>query len=368
MKNIINTILFVAIFLSSSFAQEKIEINRSRIDDIVKGIKDSLNIPGIAIGIAVNEDVKYLNAIGYSNLETKSDLTTNSVWHICSVSKQFSTVACLKLVEENKLSLNDKISMYIDKLPVEYSEITIENLLSHTSGIKDYINEKNLYGLPWERVRRELISDSLNFKPGSAWRYSNTGFWLIAKIIEKVTGLNYYQYIEKNFFNKLNLTQTQKLSGRKIVNQRVYGYVYGPDGFENSVRNINEFQGQGDGGIMSTLNDLLHWNIALMQGKIIKKELVYRLSSPTKLSNGELLEAFPNSGINYGLGWFIKNIEGNKIIWTPGAGFGFSISSQYIPKYHLTIIVLCNKEQFLMADEVGFSIAGNILRSLHDLD
>jgi CubicO group peptidase (beta-lactamase class C family) len=362
MKKAFAFISILLIVISGLSAQEKIRIDSTEISKVIKELKDSLNIPGIAVGIAVNDEIKFTKSLGYANLETQTNLTINSVWHICSISKQFSTVACLKLVEAGELALSDKISKYIDGLPKEYQEITIFNLLSQTSGIKDYLNDKDLYGFPWEKVKNEIISDSLNFKPGSAWKYSNTGFWLIAKIIEKVTGMNYNKYLEKSFFVNLKMSQTQRLSADKIVNYRVAGYVYDSDKFSNSVVNINEFYGQGDGDLMSTMPDLLNWNIALIQGKIIQKESTSKCWTPTKLNDGNMLEIVPGSGINYGLGWFIKNINGNKIVWTPGAGFGFSLSSQYIPKYNLTIIVFCNKQQFLMADEIGFTLAEKILQ------
>lgn len=356
---LIISVLFAMI--STSLAQEKISIDEIQINKTVKRMKDSLNIPGIAVGIAVGDEIKYLNILGYANLETKTPLELNSIWHICSVSKQFSTVACLNLVEENKLSLHDKISKYLDDLPEEYSDVTIFSLLSQTSGIKDYMNDMDLYGLPWEKVKNEVFSDTLNFKTGNSWRYSNTGFWIVAKIIEKITGMDYSQYLAKNFFTELKMISTQRVSGKKLVDSRVNGYLYKADGFYNSVMDIHKFYGQGDGDLMSTLNDLLSWNIALTQGKIINEELVSKLWTPTKLNNGNTLEISPGSGIGYGLGWFMKSINGDKVVWTPGSGFGFSISSQYIPKYKLTIVVFCNKEQFLMADEVGFSIAKTIL-------
>ena len=347
-------------FLPSS-AQDNIKIDKNQLDKTVKRMKDSLNIPGIAVGIAIGDKIKYENVFGYADLKTKRPVEINSLWHICSISKQFSTVACLKLVEENKLSLQDKISKYIDNLPEKFSDITIFNLLSQTSGIKDYLNEKNLYGVPWEKVKTEVFSDTLNFKTGSSWSYSNTGFWIIAKIIEKVTGMDYNQYLAQNFFHNLNMTTTQRVSGGKALKSRVNGYVPKADGFCNSEMDIDTFYGQGDGDIMSTLNDLLKWNIALTQGNIISKESTSKLWTPTKLNDGKTLEISPNSGINYGLGWFIKNINADKVVWTPGAGFGFSTSSQYLPKYKLTIIVFCNREQFMMADEVGFSIFKTML-------
>lgn len=361
MKRAFIVISVLLLMISTLSAQDKIRIDKIQIERIVERMKDSLNIPGIAVGVAVGDEIEYVNVLGYANLETKTPVEINSIWHICSVSKQFSTVACLNLVEDKKLSLHDKISKYLDNLPEEYSDVTIFNLLSQTSGIKDYLNDLDLYGLPWRKVKNEVFSDTLNFKPGNSWSYSNTGFWIVAKIIEKVTGMDYNQYLAQYLFTELKTINTQRISGEKIVESRVNGYVPKTDGFYNSVMDIHKFYGQGDGDLMSTLNDLLSWNIALTQGTIINEELVSKLWAPTKLNNGNTLEISPGSGVGYGLGWFMRSIDGNKVVWTPGSGFGFSISSQYIPKYQLTIIVFCNKEQFLMADEIGFSIAKAIL-------
>jgi CubicO group peptidase (beta-lactamase class C family) len=362
MKKIFILLSMILITAKDLNAQENRTIDADGTDGLIIRLKDSLKVPGIAAGIIINDKIVYEKTFGYSDIENSTELTTNSVWHICSVSKQFSTVACLKLAEENRLSLNDKISRYIDNLPQEYSDITIFNLLSHTSGIKDYLNEKNLFGLPWEKVKSEILSDTLNFKPGTAWKYSNTGFWIVARIIEKITGIDYNQYLERTFFTNLHMDHTHRISEGKTNDQRVNGY-HDEDGKQiKTVLNSSEFYGQGDGDLISTLPDLIKWNVALTEGKIIQKESVSKLWNPSKLDDGQTLETIPDSGVMYGLGWFIGNIDGEKIVWTPGAGFGFSMSSLYVPEYNLTIIVFCNKDQFLMADEIGFSIARNILR------
>ncbi|TAJ15682.1 class A beta-lactamase-related serine hydrolase [Marinilabiliaceae bacterium JC017] len=354
-------LFFILLITVNSNAQEEIQINSPEIDKIIEELKDSLSIPAVAVGIAIKGEIKYTNTFGYSNLETHTKLKTNSVWHLCSISKQFSTVACLKLAEENKLSLSDNLCQYIDTLPKEYKRITIANLLSQTSGIKDYLNEKDLFGHLWKEVKKEVFSDSLNFSPGTSWSYSNTGFWIIAKIIEKVSGLDYNQYLEQNFFSKLGMSNTQRISWYNIVPQRVNGYVEKKNTMYNSVADMNQFCGQGDGDITSTINDLLKWNLALANGTLLQKESIANLWCPTTLKNGNKVEVFPHSAISYGMGWFIKKIKGYNIVWTPGSGFGFSASSQYIPQKDLTIIVFCNKEQFLMADDIGFSIAQKLI-------
>ena len=346
----------------TSFAQLNIRIDSIQINNLVRELKDSLNIPGIAVGISKGNDIKYKKTFGYEELEKNTVLTDNSIWHICSITKQFTTVACLKLVEENKLSLQDKISKYIADLPESYQNITVYNLLSQTSGIKDYINEKGLYGSGWEKVRNDVFSDTLNFKPGSAWSYSNTGFWTAAKIIEQISGIDYGHYLGNNFFIKLKMENTQRVSSGEKISSKVKGYEYRDNKFFSPSLDISNFQGEGDGEVTSTLSDMLKWNMALVHGELISKELINKMWTCSKLNNGKNAEVFPDSGINYGMGWFIKNIDNKKIVWTPGSGFGFSTSSQYLPDYDLTVIVFCNKDQFLMADEIGFNIVEKIIK------
>jgi CubicO group peptidase (beta-lactamase class C family) len=361
MKKILIIIYILFWIFQPLFAQQSIRIDSTQIDHILKEVMESSNIPGIAVGIAVGDEINYTNVFGYANMECETDLQINSIWHLCSISKQFSTVACLKLVEENKISLEDKISKYLENLPNEYLNITIFNLLSHTSGIKDYLNEKNLYGFEWEKVKGQVFADTLNFEPGDSWSYCNTGFWIVAKIIEKVTGMDYNTYLTHEFFNKLQMSKTQRISGEKIIESRVHGYEYKNDTYCNSIEDIHLYKGQGDGDLLSTLNDLLKWNLALTKGNILTKKSMLKLWTPTKLNNGKALEISPNSGINYGLGWFINDINGEKVVWTPGSGFGFSTASLYVPDYDLIIIIFCNKQQFLLANEIGFSVFRNIL-------
>jgi CubicO group peptidase (beta-lactamase class C family) len=361
MKKPFAVLYVLLVLLPGLNAQKEIIIDSTATDKIIKRFQDSLNIPGIAAGIAVNDEIIYTGISGFANVETKTVLTTDAIWHICSVSKQFSTVACLKLAEEGRLSLDDRISEYIADLPEEYPDITVRELLSHTSGIKDYLNEKNLFGMPWDKVKSEIISDTLNFNPGTSWSYSNTGFWLAARIIESVTQMDYNSYLEENFFKPLMMDRTQRISSTGIVGQRVSGYLLKSGVLTRSVRN-GEFSGKGDGDLMSALPDLLRWNIALTRGNIIQKESLAKLWTPSRLNNGKEVEIAPGSGINYGLGWFIRYINGEKIVWTPGSGFGFSISSLTIPRYNLTVIVMCNLDQFLMADDISQAIAANLLR------
>jgi CubicO group peptidase (beta-lactamase class C family) len=282
---------------------------------------------------------------------------------LCSISKQFATAACLKLSEEGKLSLDEKISGYINGLPESYENIRISNLLNQTSGIKDYINEKKLYGASWEDIKRSIFSDTLNFVPGSSWSYSNTGFCLAAGIVEKITGTDYYDYIKDNIFKKLKMEKTVPVSDIQDNGVMVKGYEYENGKYVAPYLDISENNGKGDGEYVSTLNDLLKWSIGLTGGKILKEKSLHEMWSRATLNNGDTIEVFPNSGMNYGMGWFVRKIGNVDVVWTPGSGFGFSTTLQYVPKYNLTVIVFCNREKFLMADEIGEAVIRKIIKT-----
>jgi CubicO group peptidase (beta-lactamase class C family) len=361
MKKVI-LMFFLCGIISPSIAQKKIDIDSVKINRSIKKLKDSLNIPGIAVEIAIGNEIKYKNNFGYKDLETKAALHDSSIWQICSITKQFTTVACLKLVEEGKLSLQDKVSKYFKNLPESCRDITVCHLLSMTSGVKDYINEEKLYGSTWETVSEKVFSDVLNFKPGEAWSYSNTGFWIAAKIIENITRMDFDKYLEQNFLSKLQMNNTYRFSHEINTCCLVKGYEYRDNEYIPPYLDITKFQGVGDGELCSTLNDMLKWNIALVHGMVINKESISSMWTPSKLNNNEIVEVAPNSGMSYGMGCFMKNIEGKKIVWTPGSGFGFSSTLQYMPDYDLTIIVFCNKNQFLMADGIGFDLIANIVQ------
>lgn len=360
MKKVIVFIVLVGMVLPG-IAQKALLIDSSQINNLVREFKDNRHIPGIAVGIAVGRDVRYVNFFGVKDVETGSALTDHSIWPICSITKQFTTIASLKLIEENMLSFDNRLSQYFDSLPLPYREITVGNLLSMTSGLKDYLNEKKIYDSTWENVRKAILADTLNFRPGKAWSYSNTGFWMAAKIIENITGMDYHQYLKQTFFDEFNMDNTRRFSPEFNNGLMVKGYRYKDKKFEAPLLDLAKFHGQGDGELTTTLSDLLKWNIALVHGELVEPDLIAGIWTPVKLNNGETTEIAPNSGMSYGMGWFIQDIDGQKTVWTPGSGFGFSTTSLYVPGYDLSIIVFCNKEQFLIANELGFEIQKMII-------
>src|SRR5260221_389209 len=172
------------------------------------------NEPGCSVLISKGGQTVYENAYGLSNLELNVLNQTNSVFRLGSITKQFTAVAILQLIEQGKLSLTDSIQKFIPDFPFKGYKINIEHLLTHTSGIKEYLslNHPDPFVLRRDFKPKELIdffkNESLEFKPGSKWAYSNSGYFLLGYIIELISGENYGQYIKENIFQHCNMTQS----------------------------------------------------------------------------------------------------------------------------------------------------------------
>jgi CubicO group peptidase (beta-lactamase class C family) len=338
-------------------AQKPIIIQNENLNQLICNLKDSLSIPGISVGIAHKGKVLYLKSFGYGSLFPETPLTENSMWPICSVSKQFVSVACQLLVQEKKLNLDYQIAVYLPDIPETWKGITVRQLLTHTSGIKDYMG-KDLYSHEWELVISNLSNDTLDFSPGTKWSYSNTGFWIAAKIVEKITNQPYDKFLKTKFFNPLELKSTKNISSWGTFRNKVEGYYYDQGRCMISEFDLTRFKGQGDGDIVSTLEDLLKWEIAINQYKILDKQIFKDLLQSSTFKNGDTIKFnIPYSeNAGYSFGWFNKKMGDSHIYWTPGSLDGYSTSAQYIPDYELHIIVFCNRGGFLLADGIGFEI------------
>jgi D-alanyl-D-alanine carboxypeptidase len=360
-------ILTMGLCSNTIFGQGSSSINNG-IEEIANKYMDSLGIVGMSVSVIHNNDVKFKKSYGYANLEFEVPMTNSSVYRIWSVSKQFCAVSILKLEAAGKLSLSDPISKYLDSLPSTWKNITIEQLLNQTGGIKDYLNDfeegKKLNSTPFEIVRDSTAV--LKFSPGEDWSYTNTGYWVLARIVESVSGLKYQDYLKREYFTTLNMTNTQKMDYFSIIRNRVNGYRNVKGTPNNSTRYLDENHlADGDADLVATLDDLNKWVLALFSGKIIPREQLNRAWTKAKKNNGEPVNAewiiYYDAKASYGMGWFISELKGRKIVWTPGAGPGFSTTIFSVPDADLHIVVLCNDRRFLIADKIAKDIANEII-------
>ncbi len=293
---------------------------------------------GCAALVAKNGQIIYQKAFGMANLELNVPMQPDMVFRIGSITKQFTAVAILQLMEQGKLSLQDDITKFIPDYPTQAYTITIEHLLTHTSGIKSYTGVPDIMkNIRMDMKPEELIAQFKNqpmeFAPGTKWNYNNSGFFLLGYIIEKVTGKSYAEYIQENFFTPLGMTSSCYGSDTKIIKNRAYGYQPGDDGVRNSDY-CSMTQPYSAGSIMSTVGDLFKWHQAVHSYKLVKKETIDRAFTEYKLANGD--------GTGYGYGWFLSQLQGSPTIEHGGGIFGYLTSSIYLPEEDVFVALFSN--------------------------
>jgi len=304
------------------------------INQIIKG-----NSPGVAVLVSQNGEILYQKGFGYASLEHHVPVTVDTKFRIGSITKQFTSSAILKLQEEGKLSVNDKLSKYIPDYP-RGDEVTIYHLLTHTSGIHNFTNKPDFLnyvtvGIKLEDLVNSFKNDEFDFNPGEKWSYSNSGYVLLSYIIEKVTGGFYGDYLKDKFFTPLSMNDTGVYQYGPILEHEAFGYTY-VDGKLQKARNWEGSRVAGAGSIYSTVGGLCRWNEAIFNGKVLSEESLKLAFTPVKL-NGE---SQTTSG--YGCGWVIGEYCGLNVINHEGGHDGFNSFLLRFPDFNATIIVSQN--------------------------
>jgi len=303
--------------------------------------------PGAAVLISKEGRILYQNAYGYANLENDVPFKTDAKFRIGSVTKQFTAAAILKLHEQGVLDVNDKVSKYIPELP-RSSEVSIHHLLTHSSGLQASWNEDLYKNIPAEFKTEDMIGEIKKlkyvFNPGESWRYSNMGYMVLSIIIERVSGLSYFNFLRENFFDQLRMINTgnpqrNDLFSYELLKNEVSGYYY-----ENSkiYRVFSLDRGQGAGALYSTLEDLFKWNEAVFNNKVLSRENLNVAFKPVQSNDGS-----PGKyGLYYGCGWFIDKFNGFKRVHHGGALDGYESSLNRYPDKNMSIIVFVNRFPF----------------------
>lgn len=308
-----------------------------KIDSLILTEFNGLNAPGGVFLVAKKGEVIYRKAFGKSNLELGTDMDEESVFQIGSMTKQFTAVAVLMLEQQGKLNVNDPVSKYIADYP-HGDKITLHHLLTHTSGIRDFTKMKTISDIAQKQMSPMEVVDffkgePVDFQPGEKFEYNNSGYVLLGYIIEAVSGKTYEAFIKENIFDKVGMKDSYYATDRKIIKDRAYGYHQKTDGYVNKTV-INFSVPYASGSLMSTVEDMLKWQIALNENLLLNEEPTKKAFSKSKLNNGELIE--------YGYGWHLKEIQGIPIREHGGSIFGFKSMGVYIPEKDIYVIGLSN--------------------------
>lgn len=350
MKNNLIVIPFCTLVLvmvcTLSHAQS-IEIKHtSIIDSLGKIYQES---PGFTVLIGQDQEVLYKNAYGLANYELNVHLKTNHSFAIGSLSKQFISIAILKLVEEGEISLDDKVINYLKWFQTrEKDHITIEHLLSHTSGVKDFFTNEDFVDQFIQPFSREnmlkYLSKEASFEslPGDNYKYSNAGYVYLTLIIEEVTNRNIEEYMQENIFKPLDLKDTYWGSPNSLHKGNVTGYKVTRDGKQTLSRESylhqNLYWVLGAGAIFSSVEDMFKWIVSLTNYELINKESLDLALESYTLNNG--------NKTNYGFGFEIMTENNQKVITHSGMINGFQSNMIFIPDTKLFGIAISNRMDF----------------------
>lgn len=316
-----------------------------RIDDYVERERRRQRIPGVALGLFSHGRPLYLKGYGLADVEWDAPVQTDTVMQTGSLAKQFVATAILKLAEDGKLTLEDPVSLYFPEAPDAWAGITLEHLLSHTSGIGAYDGAGLTDPGGAFDYRRDFTEDALaaaiaalpvEFKPGEDWRYNNANYVLLGILIHRVAGRFYGDYLQDVFFRPLGMTRTRVISDADIIPKRASGYEIRAGALRNQAWVSPTFNATADGTIYTTIEDMGRWEQALDAGNLLSASSMARLWTPVRLSNGA-----PNSQ-GYGLGWRINSFKGHRRISHNGAWQGFTSAMVRFPDDGLTLVVFAN--------------------------
>jgi CubicO group peptidase (beta-lactamase class C family) len=273
---------------------------------------------------------------GLADLERDVPISPSSIFDIGSVRKQFVAAAVLLLVEEGRLSLSDDIRKHFPELPDYGQKITVDHLLTHTSGIRDWTGLRPLAGGNVDVVSLILRQRGLNFAPGEEWSYSNSGYVLLTDLVARKSGMSFPDFTRKRLFEPLGMKTTASPADlRDVIKNRALGYEKEGNGWRVGMYVGNE-RGSSGGAILSTAADLVIWNDALTSGRL-GAFVTEKLQEQARLNNGRKL--------SYARGLIVGSYRGGPMVSHSGSAAGYSAWLGRLPAQGLSIAVLCNADE-----------------------
>ena len=381
---IISTFFAIAMTTKTVFALDAAQA--ARVDALFKDF-DHPNAPGASVMVIHNGKSVFAKGYGLADLVTKTPCTTNTNFRLASVSKQFTAMAVLILSERGKLKLDEKLTDFFPEFPAYGKQITVQQLLTHTSGLLDYevlippgttipvldqdvlrlvmdsTSDAPKFGVQnvtWTenaaeneaKLKRELdrqstVATQTNklktyFPPGSQYRYSNTGFSLLALVVEARSGQKFARFLKENIFEPLKMTNTLAYeAGLSAVPNRAFGHTQRSNVWQRTDQSLTSSV-LGDGGIYSSLHDLFKWDQSLYKSKLVSERKLRAAFTPHMQTD--------KPGRSYGYGWYLTEFRGLKVIYHSGETIGFRTRLFRIPEKHFSVIILANRADAKLDD------------------
>jgi len=329
------------------------------VDERIQADMEREHIPGLAVAVVTNGVLARAQGYGWAEEKAKRPVTTNTLFQIQSVTKTFTATAIMLLAEEGKINLEKRITTYLKNLPPAWSNVTVRHLLTHTSGIKDFINEPTVNltnDVTPDEIVKSLADLPLNFQPGEEYRYSNTGYQLLGMIIHALTGTEWHEFVRQRVLLPAGMTSTHVNAVNIKSPDLARGYRWDKDEFRPGYPVAMSILSYPGGGLLSSVVDLVAWDKCLDRETVVGKPVLEKMWTRAVLNSGKKAD--------YGLGWSIEELRDHPYVSHGGAHMtGFkSIFLRFVDD-RVTVIVLCNQRSANPAN-IAFRVADCYLPGL----
>jgi CubicO group peptidase (beta-lactamase class C family) len=333
MKRIHVSLALILLLSSACLAQDSFA---AKIDDFIRAEMQAQQIPGVALAVVKDGNVVLARGYGLANVEHQVPVKPETIFQSGSTGKQFTATAVMMLVEEGKLSLDDKITKYFTDAPEAWRDITLRHLLTHTSGMTDYPPDFDLRrDYAEDELFQRIKTIPLAFQPGEKWSYSNLAYVTLGILIHKVSGKFYGDFLQERVFKPLGMSTARIISEADIVPNRAAGYRLVNGQLKNQEWVSPSLNTTADGALYLTVYDMAKWDAALYTDKLLKRSTLEQMWTPVKLNNGK---THP-----YGFGWALGEVRGHRVIEHGGSWQGFKAQITRYVDDKLTVIVFANQ-------------------------
>jgi CubicO group peptidase (beta-lactamase class C family) len=363
---VILPLLCLALYAAPACSQ----VSPAQIDAVFGSLKSN-TAPGVAVLVVHNGRTVFRRGYGVTDLRTLQRIDDHTDFRLASFTKQFTAACIMLLARDGKLHYDDHLTDFFPDFPAYGKSITVRNLLNHTSGLQDYddLLMKQYPDTPPEKVPQihdagvlKLLEQqtTLEFPAGTKWEYSNSGYALLAMIVEKVSGMPFGQFLQERIFTPLQMKNTLAYeNGKNDVPHRAYGHTKiedtkKADGWRETDQSPTSAV-LGDGGIYSSIDDLAKWDRALREHTLLSEVEMRPALTPVQPAAGPAkLPEGPS--VSYGFGWFLDPYQGHKRMSHDGSTIGFRTTIQRFPDDRLAVVILANRTD-INPEELALKVA-----------
>ena len=329
------------------------QVSPNQIDAIFASLKSN-DAPGVAVLVVHDGKAVFRNGYGVTDLRTRGPIEPQTDFRLASFTKQFTATCIMLLVHDGKIRYEEHLTDIFQEFPEYGKSITVRNLLNHTSGLPDYedLLMKHYPNTPEDKIPQILDAGVLKlleqqtagqFPPGSKWQYSNSGYAVLAMIVEKVSGKSFGQFLHDKIFDPLKMNHTLAYEkGKNEVPHRGYGHTKEKDGSWRETDQSPTSAVLGDGGIYTSIDDLEKWDRALREHTLLTEAEMQPALTPVQPTSGPA-KFQSGRNLSYGFGWFLDPYQGHRRMSHDGETIGFRTTIQRFPDDNLTVIVLANR-------------------------